>query len=121
MFIFKAGPRKVFRLKPVRGAKKVADPWFIRMDQNSRVQTRPICPASHKHHQKILHRCWSPSPHLHRWWPSICLQQISAISAEMGCQPCSQHTTLSSVKWACRISSQSYEKLSRQISRKRRH
>ena len=27
MFIFKAGPRKVFRLKPVRCAKKVADPW----------------------------------------------------------------------------------------------
>ena len=26
MFIFKAGPRKVFRLKPVRCAKKVADP-----------------------------------------------------------------------------------------------
>ena len=28
MFIFKAGPRKVFRLKPVRCAKKVADPCF---------------------------------------------------------------------------------------------
>ena len=28
MFIFKAGPQKVFRLKPVRCAKKVADPWF---------------------------------------------------------------------------------------------
>ena len=26
MFIFKAGPQKVFRLKPVRCAKKVADP-----------------------------------------------------------------------------------------------
>ena len=38
MFIFKAGPRKVFRLKPVRCAKKVADPWFtqllVKIDQN---------------------------------------------------------------------------------------
>ena len=34
MFIFKAGPRKVFRLKPVRCAKKVADPWFRALVSN---------------------------------------------------------------------------------------
>ena len=33
MFIFKAGPRKVFRLKPVRCAKKVADPCFSAQNQ----------------------------------------------------------------------------------------
>ena len=35
MFIFKAGPRKVFRLKPVRGAKKVADPCVTAFRPNS--------------------------------------------------------------------------------------
>ena len=38
MFIFKAGPRKVFRLKPVRCAKKVADrcyTGYVRRKRNS--------------------------------------------------------------------------------------
>ena len=41
------------------------------MDQNSRVQTRPILPASHKHYQKILCRCRRPSPYPHRWRPKF--------------------------------------------------